>query len=434
MTTSNWMSGFITTPSTSDPLGLIADAKNAQTNRQQIAQYAVAKAANYYSAGQNTQAIAAFKQAVAMDPNNTTAYNTLGQIYSAQGDYANAVKSYQKLVQIQSNPTTKDTSTNAPTLEAATISLGNAYVQNKQNDLAAKQYQAAMNLNPTDPIPVDSLGQLYLSEGNTSQAMAMFKKTQLLSPNDGNVYYAIGSTYNAEGNYSAAVTALQKSIQLNPNTPTQNYQLGIAYNGLGDSQGAQQQLAILQGSNGDSSLASQLTALIKPQMNSIDFSNSANTFLENAGPGTPLWAVDTSSLTALAAPNSSATVSVVIQFNEDMDYNSITNVGNWSISRGATSQSGFYNDTMPISADEAAVPATPTSVTYNTETQEATVKFRLNQNSAGNATIDPSHLVFTFNGQGAEGQSMNKNANSIDGSASEGGSASAGFGTINYYG
>ena len=227
---------------------------------------------------------------------------------------------------------------------------------------------------------------------------------------------------------------MQKSIQLKPNTPSSNYQLGIAYNGLGDSKGAQQQLTILQGSNGDSTMASELSAIIKPQITNIDSTNTANTFLVNAGPGTPLWAVDSSSYSALTAANSSATVSVVIQFSSDMDSNSITNVGNWSISRGNTTASGLYNDSMPVSGTEAAVTPTPVSVTYNTETYEATVSFQLNQNSAGNATIDPSHLVFTFNGKDAQGQSMDKKANSIDGSASAGGSANAGFGSVSYYG
>ena len=409
-------------------MGLTSAAQNAQSNRQQIAQYAVAQAANYYSAGKNTQAIAAFKRATALDPNNTTANNYLGQIYMAQGDNANAIKSYQQLVRIQSNPATKDTSTNAPTLEAATISLANAYLQAKQYDQSEKQFLAAMKLKPTDPVPVYTLGQQFLSQGKNSQAMAMFQKTQKISPNDGNVYYAMGSAYNAEGNYSAAVAALKKSMLLKPNFPSSNYELGVAYNGLGNSQGVQQQLAILQGSNGDTSLASQLSAVIKPRMSNMDYTNTANTFLENAGPGTPLWAVDTASLTALAAPNSSATVSAVIQFSSDMDISSITNVANWNISRGNTTGSGFYNYSMPVSGTEATVPATPVSVSYNAQTQEATVNFRLTQNSAGDATIDPSHLVFSFNGKDTAGQSMDKNANSVDGNAT------AGFGTVNLFG
>jgi tetratricopeptide (TPR) repeat protein len=425
MNTPNWMDVF---NNSYDPMGLTSAAQNAQSNRQQIAQYAVAQAANYYSAGKNTQAIAAFKRATALDPNNTTANNYLGQIYMAQGDNANAIKSYQQLVRIQSNPATKDTSTNAPTLEAATISLANAYLQAKQYDQSEKQFLAAAKLNPKDPVPVYTLGQQYLSQGKNSQAMAMFQKTLKISPNDGNVYYAMGSAYNAEGKYSDAVTALKKSMLLKPNFPSSNYELGVAYNGLGDSQGVQQQLAILQGSNGDTSLASQLGAIIKPQMSNIDYTNTANTFLANAGPGTPLWAVDTASYTALAAKNSSVTVSAVIQFSSDMDISDITNVANWSISRGNTPGSGFYNYSMPVSGKEATVPATPVSVSYNAQTQEATVNFKLNQNSTGDATFDPSHLVFTFNGKDTAGQSMDQNANSIDGNAT------AGFGTINLFG
>ncbi len=415
--------------SASDALGLTAAYQTAQDSRLQIAQYSIAQASTYLTAGKNDQAITAFKKAIAFDPNNTTAYNYLGQLYLSQGKNSDAIKAYQQLVRIQSNTATKDTSTNAPTLEAATIGLANSYLQDKQYVQSEQQFKAAIKISPKDPLPLYTLGQQYLTQGRLDDALTTLQQAQKLSPNDGNVYYALGSVYNAQGNYNDAVTALQTSIQLKPNFPSANYQLGVAYNSLGYSDGVQQQLAILNGSTGgDPTLASQLSAIVSPQIVGINTTSSANTFLENAGPGTPLWAVDTSSLTApkLKDPNSSQTVSSVIQFSTDMDVNSITNTSNWSISRGNNAQSGYYNNTMPLSSKDAAVLPTPVSVTYNSLTKEATVNFQLTQNSNGNATIDPEHLVFTFRGQDSAGQTMDPNADSIDGNST------AAFGSIDF--
>jgi tetratricopeptide (TPR) repeat protein len=417
MSSLDWLSA-----SSSDPMGLTAAVQTVQADRTQLAQFAIMRATSALSAGNNDQAITAFKQALAFDSNNTTAYNYLGQLYLNKGNTDDAIKAYQQLVRIQSNQSTADTSSNAPTLEAATIGLGNAYLQAKKYVQSEQQYKTAEKLNPKDPLPPYTLGQQYLTQGRLSEALTQIQQAQKLSPNDGNVYYALGSIYNAQGNYGDAASALQTSLQLKPKFPSANYQLGIAYNGLNYNDGVQQQLSILNSS--DTNLASQLSTALKPQITGIDASNRQNTFNTGLGPGTPLYYLDPVSL---ISPNSSRTVSAVIQFSTNMDLESVTNAANWTLSRGNNAQSGYYNNSMPASSKDASIPATPISVTYNSTNNEATVKFQLSQNSSGNAIIDPKHLVFTFNGQDAAGQSMDQTANSIDGNAT------AGFGAVNYF-
>jgi tetratricopeptide (TPR) repeat protein len=417
MSSSDWLSA-----SSSDPMGLTAAAQSVQTNRTQLAQFALVRATTALSNGNNDQAITAFKQALAFDSNNTTAYNYLGQLYLNKGKTDDAIKSFQQLVRVQSNQSTADTSSTAPTLEAATISLGNAYLQAKKYVQSEQQYKTAAKLKPTDPVPTYTLGQQYLTQGRLGEALTQIQQTQKLSPKDGNVYYALGSIYNAQGNFSDAATALQKSLQLKQNFPSANYQLGIAYNGLGNNDGVQQQLSILNSS--DANLASQLNAALKPQITGIDTSNKQNTFNDGLGPGSPLFILDPLSL---MAPNSSRKVSAVIQFSTSMDVNSVTNTANWALSHGNNAQAGYYNNSMPLSGKDAKIPAIPVSVTYDSTSNEATVTFQLSQNSAGNAVIDPRHIVFTFNGKDAAGQTMDQTANSIDGNAS------TGFGSVNYF-
>ncbi len=417
MSTSFWLSDN----NASDALGLTAAYQTAQDNRLQIAQYAIAQASVDLSAGKNDQAITSFKKALAFDPNNTTANNYLGQLYLSKGDTANAIKSFQQLVRIQSSPTLKDTSTNAPTLETATLGLANSYLQAQQYTQSEQQFKAAAKLNPRDPVPIYTLGQQYLTQGKLSDALTMFQKAQKLSPNDGNVFYALGSVYNAQGNYSDAATALQQSIQLKPNFPSANYQLGVAYNGLGYADGVQEPQTILNGT--DSNLAAQLSSITNPKITGIDNKNVGNTFNTIFGPNTSLLVINPSFIT----PNTTKMVSTVIQFDSDMDLSSVTNASNWTISKGNSAQSGFYNNTMPISSKDAAIPSTPISVIYNSITKEATVSFMLKQNSTGDAVIDPSHLVFTFNGKDSAGQSIDPNANSIDGNAT------AAFGSVDTF-
>lgn len=407
--------------STSGTIDLTSIYQNAQDQRKQLAQYAIAQAANMMTNNQNNKAITLFKQALALDPQNTTAYKYLGQIYLSQGKNSDAIKAYKQLVTIMStsasayaNTYSSSSLSTTPTLQTAYVSLGNAYLQNKQYSDSEKAFKKAEQLNPQDPVAPYTLGQQYLTQGNLAGALTQFQKTQRISPNDGNVYYALGEVYNKKGDYKDAVTNLTRALNLKPNFPSANYELGVAYNGLGQTADAQKQLTILRNSN--ATLAAQLQfVLSKPQMVAIDTTvTQSNKFNDILGPGTPLWYLDPS----LSTPNSSKEFSVTILFNNAMDVGSITNLANWTISRANSTQAGYYNNTMPVSSKDVTIVNTPDAITYNPLTKEATVNFRINQNSTGDAVIDPSHIVFTFNGKDAQGRTMDQAANAVDGAGS----------------
>lgn len=416
MSSSTWLSSVAT-----DTMGLTAAAQSAASSRATYAQYALAQATTAMSDNNMEKAITALKQAVTLDSSNTTAYNYLGKIYLSQDNTEEAIKAYKELVRIQSNVNTKDTSSSAPTQEAAIISLGNAYLQDKQYTNAETQFKKAASLSPSDPVPVYTLGQMYLSQDRLTEAETQLKKAQELSSNDANAYYALGTLYNKQENYMEAATSLQKALQLKSSFPDANYELGVAYNALNYTEGVEEQLTALKSS--DYTLYTDLLSITKPQITGIDTYHPMNTFNAGLGPNTPLWVVNTS----LLAPNSTTELTTVIQFSKDMDYESITNIANWSITRGNSTSSGYYNNTMPVSSKDAIFSSIPTVVYYDDANQEAIVTFRLTQNSNGDAIIDSKHLVFTFNGKDASGQAMDLTSNAIDGAAE------APFGTIDTY-
>jgi tetratricopeptide (TPR) repeat protein len=416
---------------TSSTFNMTTINQTAQSNQTQLAQYAISQAATFLSKNDDTGAITSLKKALALDPQNTTAYNYLGKIYLSQGKNSDAISAYKHLVSILGNSAssysasvTATSITNAtenlyssaaPTLQTAYVSLGNAYLQDKQYTQSETAFKKAEQLNPQDPVAPYTLGQQYLTQGKLSAALAQFQKAQKLDPKDGNVYYGLGEVYNKQGDYKQAATELTKALNLKSDFPAANYQLGLAYNGLGETTKAQNQLSILDDS--DTTLASQLsTVLDKPQMVALDSTATQNNSFDSVlGPGTPLWMLDPSLLTK---PNSSDEFTVTISFNNAMSASSVMNTANWSISPADSTQAGYYDDMMPRTSKDATLPKTPTSVTYNALKNEATVTFQLSQNSDGTAVIDPSHLVFTFNGVDSEGRAMDQTANSIDGANS----------------
>ena len=380
-----------------DPLAALA-AQDTTAQRAQIAQYSIMRAATYLKDNKNEAALKEFKKALAFDPQNSTAQTYIGKINLALGNNYEAIKAFKSMV--KGDPTSVD----------ALVNLGNAYLQDKQYTESEKAFKAAARLDPKDPLADYTLGHQYANTGRLAEAEAQFLKVQKISPNDGNVYYSLGLVYNKQGNYEAAAQNLEKALTLKKSFPAANYELGVAYNGLGRVDDARKQLSTL--STSDYGLATDLKFLLdKPQMLAMSTPKDGG-FSVVLGANTPLWMLDPVNL---AAPNSGKEFSVSFMFTNEMDFASVTNVQNWSITRANSTKAGYYNNTMPLSAKEAFLPNKPLSVIYNSITREATIKFQLSQNATGDAVIDPSHVVFSFTGKDAAGRDMDVTANKMDG-------------------
>lgn len=379
----------------SDPLAALSQDNSGQ--RAQLAQYSIMRAAKYLQDSKNDEALTAFRQALAFDPQNTTAQTYIGKINLAKGNNSEAIKMFKTMVQAQ------------PTSVDAQMNLANAYLQDKQYTESEKVLKTASRLDPTDPLPDYTLGLQYSNTNRLKEAENQFLKVKSIAPSDGNVYYALGMVYNKQGNFEEAVKNLEKSLSLKKNFPAANFELGVAYQEVGRTDDAQKQLSILQTS--DTSLAMALEFILeKPKIEYMDQDKNKN-FNQLLGPATPLWMLDTT----LLAPSATSEISVAIQFSNDMDMASVMNISNWEISRANNAEGGYY--IQQNAGSEVSVTKLPTFVSYDPDTRQANVIFTIQQNAEGNATIDPSHLVFKFTGIDAAGRQMDPGGDEIDGAA-----------------
>lgn len=378
-----------------DPLDVLGQDTSSQ--RAQLAQYSIMRAATYLQNNKNDEALKEFKKALAFDSQNTTAQTYIGKLNLAKGNTFEAIKAFKTMV--QSQPSSAD----------AHINLANAYFQDKQYAASEKEFKAAARLDPTNPLPDYTLGLQYVKTDRLVEAEAQFKKVQKISPKDGNVYYALGALYNKQGKYEDAAKNIEKALTLKKTFPAANYELGVAYDALNRPEDARKQLSILQTAN-DSQSVELKFLLDKPQMSYMDQANSRN-FNQLLGPATPLWMLDPS----LLAPDTSSKMTVAIQFNNEMDTVSVMNPANWEISKANSTEGGYYIG--QAGGLEVSIPKSPTFISYNPDTHQASVTFTVKQNATGTATVDPSHLVFKFTGIDAAGRQMDPASNEIDGAA-----------------
>jgi hypothetical protein len=99
-----------------------------------------------------------------------------------------------------------------------------------------------------------------------------------------------------------------------------------------------------------------------------------------------------------------------------MDPASIEDRFNWSISRALSAniaETYNFGDTIP--ATEISLAPYPNYVIYDKDSLTATVGFTIRQNETADGTIDPSHIVFKFDGEDMFGVSMDPGGDEYSG-------------------
>jgi hypothetical protein len=159
-------------------------------------------------------------------------------------------------------------------------------------------------------------------------------------------------------------------------------------------------------------LSSYISQVTPPEITSAV---SSDGFTTSLGPGTEVSTLSSN----LADANTSQLFSMTVTFSQNMDSSSVINASNWTISRATIQNNGTaYNFGQVTSSTEAFISPKPAYVTYNSDTDAATVYFRISQNANADATIDPEHIVFKFSGVDTYGKAMDKSADEYSGFSS----------------
>ncbi len=392
-------------------------AASSQARLDALAGTALGQGIDLFQAGKYNEAVNAFKKSAALSPfsdNSATAYQYMGQAYAKLEDTDKAIKTYQEAIRIY------------PQRAEFQMALGDIYMEKEMQEEALAEYEAAVKLDSEDAESRYSLGQSYIKAGNLTQAREQFEAVVRLTPISAAGFYGLGQVARAEGDLEDAVAQLTRAIRINKNFELAYVELGYAYADMGEFQKAEDQLRVLESKSSAKAtdLGNYITQVTMPRIlyafgstaydanlkRSVGSSIGFNTAL---GPKTSVSTLDLSRLTD---PNTSRLFEMKVAFSKDMDEASIINPYHWKISRATLRDNGgIYNYGMTLPATETFIRPTPVSVLYDTKSNTATVRFKVSQNSTGNATIDPHHIVFKFYGVDAYGKAMDPSADEYAG-------------------
>ena len=176
--------------------------------------------------GQLDEAIAAYRRASELDPKTDWIQYKLGELLQqrtqldlegAIASYRQAidlnpddVQAYRKLLQIQ------------PDNLEVWLKLGNVLIKLEQGEEAIAPYRHVTELNPDNVQAHYRLGELLIKQGDLEGAIDTLRHSLELSPNSDESYYNLGEALAAQGNAREASICYYKAFAINPNNMQAN--------------------------------------------------------------------------------------------------------------------------------------------------------------------------------------------------------------------
>jgi tetratricopeptide (TPR) repeat protein len=359
---------------------------------ESLANGALSKGIDRYMRKNYEGAIKEFRRSIGLAPNSansTDASSYMANAYLALGDTDGALKAYE------------DALKRSPNRDDIYISLGNLYFSEEQYDEAVKVYEKAVNTWPSSSNHY-ALGQAYLNAGRFSEADREFNTVLRMDPDKPNGNYGLGLNFSKQGRYEDAILQFKEAVRIDPKFYDGYAELGYAYADLGEMEEAQQVMDMLE------LVAPDLADTLSRYMYKVDAPKFMFTYADSGFNYHLPWKTPLAVLNGyLATPNAEKTFTMTFQFDKEMDRESVENVLNWRIGRSTQSGPGqAYNFGRPVPDTEVTLSPFPRHVYYDADNLTATVYFDIRQNSAGDGTLDASHIEFKFTGEDAYGYKM----------------------------
>jgi tetratricopeptide (TPR) repeat protein len=171
----------------------IEASKKAVNLRPSAESYFNIGLANYYLK-QYREAAENYRQSIKLDPYNAAdAFYALGLAYRDWGRADDEVQAYKQAIRLK------------PDYTSAYERLGSRYLRSKKYSEAIETFKQLVAMKPGDANVPNNLGEAYFEMGLMSDAVEWFKRAIQLKPDLGKAYFNLGKSFLAMKNRDAAV-------------------------------------------------------------------------------------------------------------------------------------------------------------------------------------------------------------------------------------
>lgn len=154
--------------------------------------------------GKRDEAIAHFRTASALEPDDPTSQFNLGIYAQEQGDLPHAAMRYESVLQLTSD---------AQLRASAYANLGTIYFDLHDETRAKQCFEAALKLHRVFPIVLQDLGLIAEKNGDVGEAIRYFGWLVSVAPNDVH-YFLLAQVFHQAGRDADATWAYQQAVRL----------------------------------------------------------------------------------------------------------------------------------------------------------------------------------------------------------------------------
>jgi tetratricopeptide (TPR) repeat protein len=207
----------------------LAAAKAEEERRKQAEVQARARYSTLMSQGHTDinngdydRAIAAFSDAMRLDPKSALAFTNRGVVYERKGDMDRAIADFSEAIRLD------------PNYALASSNRGIAYARKGDNDRAIADFNEGIRLDPKNVLAFTNRGIAYGKKGDNDRAIADYNEAIRLDPKNALAFANRGIAYGKKGDNDRAIADFNEAIRLDPNYALAFFNRGIAYGKKGD--------------------------------------------------------------------------------------------------------------------------------------------------------------------------------------------------------
>jgi predicted O-linked N-acetylglucosamine transferase (SPINDLY family) len=168
--------------------------------------------------GHPAEALAKYREALALTPNSARAYLNLGNAQKLLNDAPGALASYRRAVEID------------PENGSAQMNLGNSLLVAKMLPLAEQCYRAALRLRPDWAEALVALGCVLEESGSVEEAAAAYRRALAIDPGHEGAALNLTDLQNAAGDLAGARQVLVEYLEHTPSLVLLQRLAGIEWN------------------------------------------------------------------------------------------------------------------------------------------------------------------------------------------------------------
>ena len=181
----------------------------------------MAEAQALLDSGHPLDAATLLKDVVEQNPDNFAVWFNLGVAYGMAGQDANAIEAFRKTLALE------------PKLYEAELNLGRMLLRRKEYAEAEKLLAEASTQRPREIPPLMLLGDALLQSGQLAEAERPFRAAADLNPKLAEAHYRLARVLSTQSKWSDSAAALAKYVQLKPEDEPAQLELASYYEKAG---------------------------------------------------------------------------------------------------------------------------------------------------------------------------------------------------------